>query len=122
MATVETIAEVGHETNRAYCETIGDFSQPSWFNAPDWQKQSAVNGVKFHIGNPDAGCSASHENWLAEKEDAGWVYGAIKDPDAKKHPCCVPYDDLPIEQRAKDALFVGVVRAMKVLLPEQATG
>ncbi len=43
---VDKIAEVGHETNRAYCETIGDFSQPSWGNAPDWQKDSAIGGVE----------------------------------------------------------------------------
>ncbi len=113
---VERIAEVAHETNRAYCETIGDFSQSSWHNAPNWQKDSAVNGVKFHLSNPNAGCSGSHENWLKEKTEAGWSYGETKDPDKKKHPCFVPYENLPAEQRVKDALFVGVVRALKILL------
>ncbi len=113
---VHKIAEVAHETNRAYCETIGDFSQPSYHNAPGWQKASALNGVNFHIGNPDAGCAASHESWLAEKEADGWKYGEVKDPAKKEHPCFVPYDELPAEQRVKDALFVGVVRAMKILL------
>ena len=110
------IAEVAHETNRAYCETIGDFSQPSWHNAPDWQAKSAINGVQFHLDNPDAGCSGSHENWLKEKTEAGWKYGEVKDPEKKEHPCFVPYRNLPAEQRVKDALFVGVVRALKVLL------
>ena len=114
--TTEQIAEVAHETNRAYCETIGDFSQPSWHNAPDWQKTSAINGVKFHIENPDAGCSASHEAWLKEKYAEGWKYGEVKDPEKKEHPCCVPHNELPANQQVKDALFVGVVRAMKVLL------
>ncbi len=110
------IAEVAHETNRAYCETIGDFSQPSWHNAPDWQKESALNGVKFHMENPDAGCSASHESWLKEKLETGWKYGTVKNPEKKEHPCCVEYNDLPADQTVKDALFVGVVRAMKILL------
>ena len=110
------IAEVAHETNRAYCETIGDFNQPSWHNAPKWQKDSAIEGVKFHIANPDAGCSASHESWLKLKYEEGWKYGEVKDPEKKEHPCCVPYEDLPVEQKVKDALFVGVVRAIKVLL------
>ena len=113
---VVKIAEVAHETNRAYCETIGDFSQPSWHNAPEWQKESAVNGVQFHIVSPDAGCSASHESWLKQKEVDGWKYGEVKDPEKKEHPCFVPYDELPAEQKVKDALFVGVVRALKVLL------
>ena len=114
--TTEQIAQVAHETNRAYCQTIGDNSQPTWEDAPDWQKESAINGVNFHIANPDAGCSASHENWLKEKYADGWKYGEIKDPGKKEHPCCVSYEELPVEQRVKDALFVGVVRAMKVLL------
>ena len=114
--TVEQIAEVAHETNRAYCRTIGDNSQPCWTESPDWQKTSAINGVKFHIENPDAGYSASHESWLKEKYADGWTYGEVKDPGKKEHPCCMPYRDLPAEQKVKDALFIGVVRAMKVLL------
>lgn len=114
--TVEQIARVTHETNKAYCVTIGDDSQPSWEDAPDWQKTSAINGVKFHLDNRDAGCSASHESWLEEKSATGWKYGEVKDPEKKEHPCFVPYDQLPAEQKVKDALFVGVVRAMKVLL------
>ena len=113
---VDKIAEVGHETNRAYCETIGDFSQPSWGNAPDWQKDSAIGGVEFHLANPEAGCSSSHESWLRQKNAEGWIYGEVKNPEKKEHPCCVPYEDLPNEQKVKDALFVGVVRAMKTLL------
>lgn len=45
----EQIARIAHETNRAYCESIGDNSQPPWQDAPDWQKLSAINGVKFHL-------------------------------------------------------------------------
>ena len=113
---IEEIAFVAHETNRIYCLTQGDYSQPLWANAPGWQRKSAINGVQFHIDNPDAGCSGSHENWLKEKAADGWVYGEVKDPEKKEHPCCVPYEDLPTEQKVKDALFVGVVRALKVLL------
>jgi hypothetical protein len=91
-------------------------SQPIWKEAPDWQKESAVNGVKFHIANPDAGPSASHESWLKEKEEAGWKYGEVKDPEKKEHPCFVSYDELPASQKAKDALFIGVVDALKSLL------
>lgn len=114
--TVLKIAEVAHTTNRAYCESIGDFTQPLWDDAPGWQRESAINGVKFHLDHPDAGPAASHESWLAEKEADGWKYGTTKDPEKKEHPCFVPYDELPAEQKVKDSLFIGVVRAMKVLL------
>ena len=114
--TVEQIAQVAHETNKAYCGSIGDTSQPVWEDAPEWQKTSAINGVKFHIENPDSPPSASHDNWLKEKTNEGWKYGEAKDPEKKEHPCFVPYEALPTEQKVKDSLFIGVVTAMKVLL------
>lgn len=112
MLDAEKIAEVCHEANRAYCLALGDTSQPTWADAPDWQKASAVNGVLFHFANPEAGDAASHENWLKEKEAAGWKYGPVKDPANKEHPCFVPFDQLPKEQQAKDRLFRAIVHAL----------
>lgn len=108
-----SIAQICHEANRAYCKTIGDNSQPSWEDAPDWQKKSAINGVNFHLDNPGSAPSQSHENWLKEKVASGWKYGPIKDPEKKEHPCCVPYDQLPVEQRRKDSLFIAVVESLR---------
>lgn len=109
---IEAIAKVCHEANRAYCQTIGDNSQPSWEAAPEWQRQSAIKGVGFTRDNPSAPPSASHDSWLAEKQATGWKFGPVKDPEKKEHPCFVPYEQLPAEQRAKDALFQGVARAL----------
>ena len=108
----DVIARICHEANREYCRAIGDDSQLAWENAPDWQRLSAVKGVEFTKANPEAGSSASHESWLAEKERSGWKYGEIKDADAKTHPCFVPYDDLPLEHRRKDSLFQAIVSAL----------
>jgi hypothetical protein len=110
---INSIARVCHEANRAYCQSIGDNSQPTWEDAPDWQKQSAVNGVAFHLANPYAKPSHSHEEWLKEKKATGWKYGTVKNPELKEHPCFVPYDELPEEQKKKDALFIAVVHALR---------
>lgn len=110
--TVEQIAMVCHETNRAYCAAMGDTTQLPWDQAPEWQRTSAINGVAFHRDNPDAKPSDSHESWLREKTTAGWKYGPVKDAAKKEHPCCVPYDQLPVEQQIKDALFIAVIRAI----------
>lgn len=109
----EEIARVAHEVNRAYCQALGDDSQPHWEDAPQWQKESALSGVTMHIENPDAGPESSHENWMAQKESEGWVYGEAKDPEKKTHHCMVPFDQLPPEQQAKDFIFRGVVHALK---------
>lgn len=106
------IAKLCHEVNRAYCLGIGDDSQPSWENAPEWQKASAINGVEFHLGN-DTTPEQSHENWLKMKLDEGWVYGKEKNPELKTHPCIMRYSELPKYQRAKDYLFKSVVDVFK---------
>jgi len=111
--SVAQIAQVAHEINKAFCESIGDNSQPKWTDAPEWQKSSAIKGVEFHLVNPNASPSASHDSWLKQKQADGWKYGPIKDADKKEHPCFVPYDELPIEQRSKDFLFKQVVHSLK---------
>lgn len=118
--TVEQIAKVAHEVNKAYCEALGDMSQPTWGEAPEWQRSSAITGVNFHLANPDASPSASHDSWLKQKEEEGWKYGPVKDPETKEHPCYVPYDQLPVEQRAKDYLFRQVVHSLRGELPATA--
>lgn len=114
--TTEQIAQVAHEINRAYCLAIGDNSQPSWEDAPQWQKDSAINGVNFHITNPDATPENSHESWLKQKQEEGWKYGPVKNPETKEHPCFVPYAELPEAQKAKDYLFRQTIHSLKGLL------
>ena len=110
--TCEQIARVCHDANASYCHAIGDDSQRSWDDAPEWQRQSAIAGVRFALDNPQAPPSAQHDSWTTAKVADGWVYGPVKDADAKTHPCLVSYEELPVFQRAKDALFQAVVRAL----------
>lgn len=110
--TIVRAARAAHEANRAYCQAIGDNSQTSWEDAPDWQRSSAKLGVRFLIDNPDAGPDASHVSWLKQKTEDGWKYGPIKDASKKEHPCFVPYEKLPLEQQAKDHIFGAIVRGV----------
>ena len=113
MDLVTRIAKQAHEVNRAYCASLGDYSQPSWEDAPDWQKDSAINGVRAHLADPLMTPDQSHKSWMAQKEAEGWKYGPVKDPEKKEHPCMVEYIDLPVEQRTKDYLFKGVVESFR---------
>jgi hypothetical protein len=111
-ASIVEIARVCHEVNRAYCTSQGDHSQPTWEDAPDWQRESAMAGVAAIIANPDTTPEQSHEGWMAQKEADGWTYGETKDAELKTHPCFRPYAELPLAQRTKDYLFGAVVRAL----------
>ncbi len=108
--TNEEIARICHEVNRGFCEALGDFSQTQWETAPEWQRESALEGVKNALAG--AAPSESHESWARQKVEDGWTWGAVKDPEAKTHPCLVGFYELPAEQQLKDHLFVTVVRVL----------
>jgi hypothetical protein len=105
-------ARVAHEVNRAYCQSIGDMSQLSWWEAPQWQKDSAIAGVQFVVDNPDATPADQHQSWLDHKYATGWKWGETKSEEFMTHPAMVHYDDLPETQKAKDKLFLAAVRAV----------
>lgn len=43
-----------------------------------------------------------HEVWAKARMDEGWTYGEKRDDIHKKHPCLVPYDELPEEEKEYD--------------------
>ena len=43
-----------------------------------------------------------HEVWAKARMEAGWTYGEKRDDIHKKHPCLVPYDELPEEEKEYD--------------------
>lgn len=112
---VLVIAQVAHAINAAYCLSLGDASVPSWDDAGEQHHHSLIAGVEMHLANPDATPEQSHESWLTAKLADGWVSGEVKDIEKKAHPCCVPYEQLPAEQKSKDYMFRAVVHALKDL-------
>lgn len=111
--TPYAIAHIVHEANRAYCRTLGDYTQAAWDDAPEWQKSSAMLGVEAILNGTVTKPEQSHEGWLAEKTRTGWTYGLVKDAEKKEHPCFVPYNQLPPEQQVKDAIFFAIVNVCK---------
>jgi hypothetical protein len=111
-AVIYAAAQAAHEANRAWCLVNGDTSQPLWGSTPEWQSDSAIAGARAIADDPTITAEQSHEAWEVRKLAEGWTYGCTKDPERKKHPCLVPYAELPPEQRAKDAIFGAVVRAI----------
>ena len=110
---IEYIAKACHEANKVWCQANGDDTQKHWIEAEQWQRDSAISGVQFKLNNPDAGHDAQHNSWMKEKVDGGWVFGEVKDAEAKTHPCIVPFEQLPEFQQKKDALFCAIVDSLK---------
>ena len=115
---IEICARIAHSVNREYSRSLGDFSHDSWWSSPEWQRTSCIAGVRGVLnGNTP---EQSHESWTAHKLKEGWVYGPEKDAAAKRHPCLVPYTELPPTQRLKDTIFVAVVRSVWYALSDPA--
>ena len=43
-----------------------------------------------------------HDVWAATRIAQGWTYGPERNDAEKKHPCLVPYKDLPEEEKVYD--------------------
>ena len=106
------IARICHQAIRAYCEATDDDSHVIWDEAPTKQKESELEGVRFHINHPNASASAGHERWLENKRQDGWKYGKVKNEESREHPCFLPFVDLPKEQKAKDFIFKAIVNSL----------
>lgn len=124
--TVELLSRLAHEINRAYCDGIAEGylpqlaqvypRQPEWEDAPDWQKDSCRAGVRAVLNGDAETPAQQHELWMKQKLDNGWRFGPTKDAERKTHPCLLPYEQLPLEQRVKDHLFrASVLRGLNML-------
>lgn len=111
--TIEQMARVCHEAYRGYCEAVGDFSQKTWIGVDHRQRVNAINGTAFVLLNPGAVASTRHEAWMRDKLRDGWAHGRVEDIEEKEHPDLLPFEELPLTQQRKDALFVAIVNALK---------
>lgn len=108
---VREIARVAHEANRGIQIAQGDEAiSPPWEEAPEWQKASTISGVEKALEG--ASPEELHRSWCEKKREDGWIWGPKKDAKLQTHPCLVPYDQLPSEQRLKDYVFAAIVNAL----------
>jgi hypothetical protein len=56
----------------------------------------------------------THEVWASGRIAEGWTYGDVLDDIKKKHPCLVPYEELP--ESEKDYDRATSLESLKVIL------
>ena len=115
MATEKEIAaaaRVAHQANKAYAESLYDFTIVDWDFAPLWQKESVIAGARAVAAGTTKTPEEQHQAWMNHKIAEGWVYGPEKDNLLKTHPCLVPYSQLSEEDKRKDLIFRAVVKAL----------
>jgi len=58
----------------------------------------------------------AHDVWASQRLDQGWTFGPQRCDDSRRHPCLVPYSDLPEVEKAYDRNAVlGTIRAVLAL-------
>lgn len=120
--TVERIAQVVHEANRALQAVLGEPVDPHWEDPTcTWQKDSTIRAVQ-EIINVGFDAKGQHESWMRERLEQGWVYGPVKNANAspKTNPALVAYDELPAAQRVKDTLRNSITVALAEIEPQAA--
>jgi hypothetical protein len=48
----------------------------------------------------------THDVWAKHRIEDGWTYGPARDDANKRHPCLVPYDQLPDSEKEYDRRMV----------------
>jgi hypothetical protein len=100
-AKIEALAAKIHDENKAYCESIGDFSQLQWRDTNYWYQFGVVKAIIEFRNNPNLSTVEFHSLWANDKVENGWVYGKKFDIEAKTHPDLVSYAELPETQKIK---------------------
>lgn len=106
---VVAIAKVCHQANKAWCESVKDFSLVDWEQTSEEDRMTCIKAVEDIMDNPYMTAEDVHNVWLKHKLDSGWKYGPVKDAGKKEHPCIVAYKDLDEHQKSKDILIRNIV-------------
>lgn len=109
---IDAIARTVHEALRGWAAAHGQHDIPGWDEAEPWMRDATRESVVHALAHPGADSRSQHEQWLAQKQAAGWRRGPVKDAKKKTHPLMVPFDELPDWERRKDALINALARAL----------
>lgn len=105
------IAQVTHAANRQYALTLGEDVKP-WDELSKERQDGIVQGVVNYLTGVTHSPEQAHESWLVTMRQNGWTYGEKRDEENKTHPYMKPYHELSMQQQRKDAMFVGIIKAL----------
>lgn len=55
----------------------------------------------------------THDLWAEQRQAEGWSYGPHRDDQNKRHPCLVPYEELPDSEKTYDRITaLGTLKAI----------
>ena len=98
------LPEANKEPNRAFVRNIQKSIERMEYSIVTIGNKKSI---KYFLPNEiESLAELEHERWSKEKLDNGWQFGKIKDADHKLHPCLIPWNILPEDEREKDRILV----------------
>jgi hypothetical protein len=106
---VRNAACLAHEISRLYCNAIGVTVEPSWAYLKYTQREAITDRVMDIIEKGDMSPKDFHNRWMNRKKNCGWKHGNHFDRIALKDPFITEWENLPLQVRMMDTLFVDCV-------------
>ncbi|MDB4584824.1 hypothetical protein N9164_16870 [Draconibacterium sp.] len=110
----EKIARIAHDADRAWCAAFGWPGSAGWSHCTPGDREARIEAVLMIITTPGADASTLHDDWCEVMRRNGWRHGAAHDGIARTSPGLIAFDRLPIDQQRRQAMFVGIVRALSL--------
>jgi hypothetical protein len=93
-----------------------DVDRPSAWYQPNPIDTSATRLPDDLKQLSEALAANAHDVWAAQRLREGWRHGPVRDDNALRHPCLVPYDKLPeLEKEYDRNLVIETLCAILVL-------
>jgi ryanodine receptor 2 len=83
---------------------------------PDPKDTSDITLPKEIVALAEKLAENAHDVWAKQRMSEGWTYGPERDDGEKKHPCLIPYRDLPESEKEYDRK--ASMETLKLILSE----
>ena len=103
------VAMEAHKANNELRITNGEESLGSFTDQPLDIVTINMESIYAALHNPNLTAKDMHDTWMDNKAKDGWVYGDVKDADAKTHPLMIPFEQMNDIDKMKDQIFIDVV-------------
>lgn len=109
---INIIAHVAYDAVREWCVSTKQDAGPLWdFLSDDYQDHIKIVVARAFADMKTPTAKQLHERCLADGLASGWTYSEKVDRKKKKHPDVQPWEKLTPDQRMKDHIMSGIIRA-----------
>ncbi len=109
--TAMQIAEMLHSVTSKIQRMDGSTVE-SWEELSEENKRLSTKAVREIYNRPQMTAEQLHNLWMKLKLEDNWECGPEYDSVNKKHPCIVPFVDLPLSERCKDLIWEHLPKAL----------